>query len=74
MHEGSVRLEQDRAFALINQGERQSSNLGFRMLHAEQQRNTYEEILPIYVGGILLIQYIVISADIHWCADTSVEL
>jgi len=37
----------------------------------------YEQILPIYIGGILLIRYIgniVISPDIYWCADTSVEL
>jgi len=43
MHEleGSVRWEQGRAFALIKQGQRQSSNLGFRTLRAEQQRNTF---------------------------------
>jgi len=37
----------------------------------------YEQILPIYIGGILPIPYnsnIVISADIYRCADTSVEL
>ena len=30
-----------RAFALISQGQRQSSNLGFQTLHAEQQRNIF---------------------------------
>jgi len=31
----------DRAFVLINQDQRRSFNFGFRMLHAEQQRNTF---------------------------------
>jgi len=53
---------------LINQGQRRSSNLGFRTLHAEQQRNTF----MIYIGGILAIRYIgniVILADIYQCAN-----
>jgi len=41
MREGSVRWEQNRAFVLINKGQRRSSNLGFRTLHAEKQRNTF---------------------------------
>jgi len=41
MREGSVHKEQDRAFVLINQGQRWSRNLGFRTLHAEQHRNTF---------------------------------
>ena len=36
-----MRKEQVRAVMMINQGQRRSSNLGFRTLHAEQQRNTF---------------------------------
>ena len=54
-----VRWQQDRAFVLINQGQRRSSNLGFRTLHAEQERNTlWANIAYIYIGGILPIRYI----------------
>ena len=34
----------------------------------------YEQIMPIYIGEILLIWYIVISTDIYRHADASVEL
>jgi len=44
------------------------------MLHAEQHHNTFEQILPIYIGRILPIRYIVISANLYRCANTSVEL
>ena len=35
LYAGQSIWEQDRAFVLINQGQRQSSNLGFRTLLAE---------------------------------------
>jgi len=40
-------------------------------------KHFYEQILSIYIGGILPIRYIgniVISADVYRCANTSVEL
>jgi len=55
---------------LINQGQRQNSNLCFRTLHAEQQRNTFMSNNCQYIGGILPIRYIgniVISAIIYVC-------
>ena len=51
MHEGFERQEQDRVFVLINQGQRRSSNLGFRMLHAEQQRNTFMSKYCRYISA-----------------------
>jgi len=48
-----------RIFALISKGQRRSSNLGFRTIHAEQQCNTF--MLPIYI-----------SAD-FCCYDTSAK-
>jgi len=51
MREGSERWEQGRAFVLINQGQRQSSNLGFRTLHAEQQRNTFMSKYCRYISA-----------------------
>jgi len=36
---------------LINQGQRRSSNLGFRTLHAEQQRNTFMSKYCRYISA-----------------------
>jgi len=72
MRVGSVHWEQDRAFVLINQGHRRSSNLGFRTLHAEQQRNTFISKYCRYTSAEFY-RY-VLSADIYRCADTLVEL